>query len=553
MYAADDIWWHILWLQEFIREVNEGFLYPRWLAHSNYLYGSPTFVFYPPFCFYVGVLVQKIFAFSIYQTITALFTIGTFASGLSTYFAAQRLMGKAAALGGAIMVITAPFVTLDIYFRASLAELFSLIWLPILLLNVDNVHTRSGKNILALGFCMLALTHIPCLMIYTLVWLTRLGYCTARTANGAGRLKENLLYALLGLGCASFFLLPVLAERSLVNIAAILDRYPWEANLLFSPNYRGFFPIADIAIKSCGTAALLYAATFSAVRSKKTSSDALKESTYWLALNFLTFFLMSDASGWLWHHIKIIQYLQFPWRLMTVNLFSTAMLFTVCLRELPSASLKKFMKVLLGTLLVFLVAQYLSSDYFLTKYRSGLDKPEAYMVMDSDVLRVAEFARYEMPKLLLSPDGYRGVPEYTPVVNVAASGANRRLAYPIRGKQLLTYIDGAGTVSVTTLKSYLHEFSTDAPEHITFKMRTYYYPAWHLYMDGKAVELKVANDGELLITAPSGKHRFQLKYEYTPAFQWGIALSLLSATALLSLNRKRIVHVEKQTETKACT
>jgi len=40
IYAADDIWWHALWLQDFIKELNEGIIYPRWLAHSNYLYGA---------------------------------------------------------------------------------------------------------------------------------------------------------------------------------------------------------------------------------------------------------------------------------------------------------------------------------------------------------------------------------------------------------------------------------------------------------------------------------------------------------------------------------
>jgi hypothetical protein len=248
---------------------------------------------------------------------------------------------------------------------------------------------------------------------------------------------------------------------------------------------------------------------------------------------------MSGASAWLWHNIGILQYLQFPWRLMTVNLLTTAMLFAICVRELPSAKIKKYLKVLLGALLVSFVVQHLSSDYFITKYRSGLDKPEAYMVMDSAALRVAEFARYEMPKLLVSEDGYPGVPEYTPVVSTTNGFGNKQLPHPIRGEQLLTFVDGAGTVKVAALKSYLHEFSTDAPDHLTFKMRTYYYPAWHLYMDGKAAQLKADNDGKMLITAPRGKHQYQLKYDYTPSFQWGIALSLLSASALLWLNRKR--------------
>jgi len=148
------------------------------------------------------------------------------------------------------------------------------------------------------------------------------------------------------------------------------------------------------------------------------------------------------------------------------------------------------MKLLIGVLLLSFVVQHLSSDYFITKYRSGLDKPEAYMIMDSSALKVSEFARYEMPRLLVSADGYPGAPEYTPVIRTTDGGGSQKLPHPLRGLQLLTFVDGAGTVSVSTLKSYVHEFSTAAPDHITFKMRTYYYPAWHLYMDGKEIELK---------------------------------------------------------------
>jgi uncharacterized membrane protein YfhO len=74
-------------------------------------------------------------------------------------------------------------------------------------------------------------------------------------------------------------------------------------------------------------------------------------------------------------------------------------------------------------------------------------------------------------------------------------------------------------------------------------------------MDGKEIELKAAKDGQMFITAPRGRHQFLLKYENTPAFQWGIALSLLSATLLIWLNREATAISEKKAEiedAKAC-
>lgn len=51
-----DMKWHITWLQHFYRELTEGIWYPRWLAGTNYGYGSPTFVFYPPLVYYLDLI-----------------------------------------------------------------------------------------------------------------------------------------------------------------------------------------------------------------------------------------------------------------------------------------------------------------------------------------------------------------------------------------------------------------------------------------------------------------------------------------------------------------
>jgi uncharacterized membrane protein len=126
MYAADDIWWHMLWLKDFIGELNEGILYPRWLAHSHYLYGSPILVFYPPLCFYLGAAISKGFSLSIMQTSTAIFAVGAFGSGATFYFCARQRWGKLPAAIGALMITASPYVTVDIYVRGSVGEVFAL-------------------------------------------------------------------------------------------------------------------------------------------------------------------------------------------------------------------------------------------------------------------------------------------------------------------------------------------------------------------------------------------------------------------------------------------
>ena len=80
-----DIRWHLTWLQHFSKQFSEGIVYPRWLAGTNFGFGSPTFVFYPPLVFYLGTGL-RLLGIGFESTVSALFTLGLFLSGLSFYF-----------------------------------------------------------------------------------------------------------------------------------------------------------------------------------------------------------------------------------------------------------------------------------------------------------------------------------------------------------------------------------------------------------------------------------------------------------------------------------
>ncbi len=88
-----DMQWHIMWLQHFYKQLLEGIWYPRWLAGTNYGYGSPTFVFYPPFVYYLGSLFRRI-GIDIQNTLIILYSLALFLSGFSCYLFCQNRYGK---------------------------------------------------------------------------------------------------------------------------------------------------------------------------------------------------------------------------------------------------------------------------------------------------------------------------------------------------------------------------------------------------------------------------------------------------------------------------
>jgi uncharacterized membrane protein len=79
-----DLRWHITWIQHFSEQIREGIVYPRWLAGTNFGYGSPTFVFYPPLVYYIASFF-KLIGLNSEQAISTVFSLGIFLIGSAFY------------------------------------------------------------------------------------------------------------------------------------------------------------------------------------------------------------------------------------------------------------------------------------------------------------------------------------------------------------------------------------------------------------------------------------------------------------------------------------
>ncbi len=99
--GVGDVRWHITWVQHFAQQFQEGILYPRWLAGTNFGYGSPTFVFYPPFVYFIGS-VFKLVGFNSQQVMNLLFSLPIFLAGLNFYFYSRSKWGRLAGIVGSV-------------------------------------------------------------------------------------------------------------------------------------------------------------------------------------------------------------------------------------------------------------------------------------------------------------------------------------------------------------------------------------------------------------------------------------------------------------------
>jgi uncharacterized membrane protein len=57
---TDDARWHVVYAEQFLRELSGGVIYPRWLSGMDDGLGSPTFYFYPPLSYYLTSLLASV-------------------------------------------------------------------------------------------------------------------------------------------------------------------------------------------------------------------------------------------------------------------------------------------------------------------------------------------------------------------------------------------------------------------------------------------------------------------------------------------------------------
>jgi len=100
------------------------------------------------------------------------------------------------------------------------------------------------------------------------------------------------------------------------------------------------------------------------------------------------------------------------------------------------------------------------------------------------------------------------------------------LAYKIRSKTECPKCKAK--IELYQWKSYQRNFKVVAEKPSTIRVRTYYYPAWHLYVNSKSYPIEIFDDGTILFAVQPGHYSVQLVYQKTLAFTVGIIASMFS-------------------------
>lgn len=506
----------------------QGQFPPRWVPELGFGYGYPLYNFYPPLFYYVGEIFKIVGFGFIFSTKLAL-VIGFIFSSLSMYLWVKNRFGSLSGIFAALVYTYVPYHAIDIYVRGAFSEFFSFIFIPAVFLAMDKVsNTRRLVWIIVLSILLacvvlshnlVALQAIPFIILYA-------GFLVLEKRKNAKRIVVSLSAAgIISLLLTAYFWLPSLAEKQYTLVDTILTKelanyaihFVCPAQLWNSP--WGFGGSAagcqDGLSFQLGKLQILFVIlAFSGLFLRKSKDKFF--AGFLLFLFACSVFMTVPYSKFIWDHISVLWYIQFPWRfLLLAGVFSAALAgyaFSLMQEVLP----KKISMVLFVVL----------SGFFVYQVRHDF-QPQRYMSVQDD--HYITNITWEVSKM-----SYEYVPKE--VATVKSSLGTTELAIAKKDIAQMPYKVISGKLQVSTTQNTVVDqiYAVDATSKGLLQINTYAFPGWIVIVDGEKVRYNDNNKLHLIqIPLQKGKHVVRVSFTNTWPRTVGNTLSLLTVISVL--------------------
>jgi uncharacterized membrane protein len=511
---------HVARIANFYQSLTEGNMIPRWANNLNWGYGHPILMFLYPLPSYIAS-VFRLIGFSFVDSTKLVFGITYILSILTMYVWVSNKWGKLSGLIGAIIYGYSPYRFVDLYVRGAIGEHVAFIFPPLILYLLDKLTQNDKENnlfklritaLLGLSSAGLILSHnAVSLMFFPLIFL----YLLFIVLNNREIWKNVLIYSFFGIGLgfilSAFFWIPALFEgkytlRNIVTGAETLTRFVPVSKFFWSPwNYGG----GDEFSKEIGI--FVWPGIFlSIVYLFKTKMKFLRWFIFGNLFIFtVSIFFMSPWSRFIWQHIKIMENFQFPWRWLSISVFTSAVIVGIS----AGTILEKYRKnmTLMIIFYTILVAAVLSTIQ-MWKPKAYLQKPEAFY---SDLYKSTTDTGESSP--IWSVRFMEHVP--------------KQKAEIIQGSADIFY-----TKRTTTKRDYV--ISANQPSRIV--ENTLYFPGWNVYINGYKTDIQYqdpdyrglmtfwVNKGESQVKIVFSDTKVRLYSEYVTFFGFVVLIGLFS-------------------------
>ncbi|OGG24468.1 hypothetical protein A3A79_04770 [Candidatus Gottesmanbacteria bacterium RIFCSPLOWO2_01_FULL_43_11b] len=439
----------IIRIWQYSKMMGEGYLFSRWAPDLNSGYGVPLFTFYYPFPYFVGSL----FHFAGLSLVNSFkLTLGfSYITAITLCFLwLKKLFNFQTAIIGTLFFLSVPYWFVNLYVRGSVGEVMAMASLMAVLVGIEYQRIR----IAAFALAALIISHnITAFIFLPLI----VGYSFFRK-------KIPFTYFVWGLALSAFFWIPAIVEQKFVvglSNFDYRDHFPELAQLLIPSWGTGFsrpgWPADEMSQQlGVGVVALLALALV----------YFRKILTWPLLVSVLILFLMLEASIPVWNIIPALQFIQYPWRLLSV---------------------------------------FIPLSAYLGAYIAGRNRVVATVLA---VITLLVSVRYAQPVIYESrgDEYYLSKREFTDgTTSVGNSFSTLWLTWQ-KERPAQVFEKGQGESVIANIS---------------------YYPGWTVVVDGRKTEVKEAN-GRIQFEVPPEAQNYELRFRETPLRLVSDGISIVS-------------------------
>lgn len=496
----------------------------RWVLDMGYGYGYPLFNFYPPLPYFVGQIFRT-FGLTFVDTVKVVGVLGFVVSAWGMYLLGKEFWGKKGGLISSVIFTYAPYHSVDFYVRAAVNEFWAMgffafvFWTTYKLIYLSsNPSPKLGEGngvryipLVALSVTGIMLSHNPTLMIFAPFYLLWIVICWFKKRS----LKSFWPLVIAGiwsLGMAAFFTLPVVFEQKYAHVETLVIGY---FNYLahFLDINQMFFKInwgygsSVLGPDDTMSFAIGYLQWILPLVIILTTPFVKKLRENWLIVLFLVFSFMFSVimMHWkatpIWQLIKPLEFLQFPWRLLTLSVFFAAFV---------SGSIVSLSKKLVPILLMLVLL--LNANYF---------RPREWW---PDYIDKDRFSGRQW-QLMTTSGIFDYLPIYAPMPPADPPGGD------------VSILNGLGRFEKIEKRSNFQAYKIEiASPNAVVELQTFYFPGWKVWLDGVEKVIDPKQDpvlGRIRVDVPFGTHFVEARFGDTPIrvlgnlfslFAWGVMI-----------------------------
>jgi len=492
---------------------HDGQIPCRWVSDLGFGFGYPLFNYYPPLPYLIGAPMHLL-NIQYIDIVKIVGILGFMLCALNMYLLGKEFFGRRGGLISSLFYTYAPYHAVDFWVRGAVNEFYAMAFYPAIFLTLYLlIKTGNSKYIKwsALSIAGLMLSHnlmllifFPVAIIWSVFWLVKF-----RKLNNLITLINLITSGLWSLGISAFFTLPVIFESKYAHIETLtMGYFNYLAHFL---NVRQIFLFPNWGYGSSelgpndgmsfflGYLHWIVPLTLILLSLFIKKLRMFRSMLYLLLLILIWSLIMThNKSTLIWDNFLPLQSLQFPWRFLTISVFSASFL-SGALALLPKSKLL----LLTSFTLLFL----LNANYF---------RPSTWLPNMTDSQKFSGKSwQYQITS---------GIFDYLPIFAKAppadAAGSD------------LDIISGIGEYRTLFKNSRLQKYSLSITSSSAIaELQTYYFPGWQAYLNGQKQIIDSTRDpllGRIQVDLPKGSSDLILKFNNTPIRTISNLLSLIS-------------------------